>query len=172
MKATDLFARLVALFFALGFALAFTWGGVWACLRPLFLQLHGSWVANSYVSVPAHVESIVLDQWSSKKTGTIYRAKAEFSYEFHGNTYHGDRLNFGLTADKKGGYQHALFAKLDNARMFERTVNLWVDPNHPELSVYDRSIRWDDSILELIYGLLFTAMGLYAWRVVYRVFRV
>jgi len=172
MKASDLGARFVILLFALGFALVFTWGGVWACLRPLYLQLHGSWTANSYVPVPAQVESIVLDQWSSKKSGTTYRARGEFSYEFQGSTYHGDRLNFSLTADRKGGYQQALFEKLDKARMFERPVNVWVDPNHPEISVYDRSIRWDDLILEFVLGLLFTSIGMYAWRIVYRVFRV
>ncbi|WP_229210145.1 DUF3592 domain-containing protein [Duganella sp. Root1480D1] len=172
MKASDFGARLVVLLFALAFALVFTWGGVWACLRPLYMQLHDSWTANSYVPVPARVESIVLDEWSSKKTGTAYRARGEFSYEFQGSTYHGNRLNFSLTADNKGGYQHALYAKLNKARTFGRPVNLWVDPNNPEFSVYDRSIRWDDSILELVFGLLFTAGGLYAWRIVYRIFRV
>lgn len=160
MKKSEIAAGVVVSLFFLAFAGVFMWGGIYGGALPLYVQTRDSRAAESYVPVPATVESVVLDQQSSHKGGTWYFTKAEFSYTFDGRPYRSRRVSFNLSADQANDYQHHVYARLRDARSNGSPVEIWVDPNHPENSVYDRSIRSDRSFTYLIFALLFTSIGL------------
>lgn len=147
-------------FFFLAFAGVFTWGGIWYGALPLYVQTRDSRAAESYVPVPAEVKSATLDEISSKKGGKWYFARAEFSYTFDGRAYRSKRVSFNLSADQADDYQQHIYDRIKDAWLNGKPVEMWVDPNHPENSVYDRSIRSDRSFAYLIIALMFTPIGL------------
>lgn len=163
-------ARLLVWLFALSFALMFIGGGV-ASGAMLYLQMRDAWVARTYVSVPAQVESVRLDERSSKKDGTRYLTIAEFSYTFEGLPYQGRRVNFDRTAEDSKSYQKNMYAQLLAAQASHRPVELWVDPGNPEISVHDRTIRWEKSLTYLIAGSIFMFIGAKVLLFLYRGWR-
>jgi len=160
MKKSEIAAGAFISLFFLGFAGVFMWGGIWGGALPLYVQTRDSRAADNYVSVPAEVQSVVLDEQSSKKGGTWYFTRAEFSYTFEGRTYRSKRVSFNASADQADGYQHHVYARLMDAWSNGRPVEMWVDPKHPEISVYDRAIHSDRSFTYLIIALVFTPIGL------------
>jgi hypothetical protein len=160
MKISEIAAGFVVSFFFLAFAGVFMWGGIWGGALPLYVQTRDARAAENYVPVPAEVESVTLDERSSKKGGTWYFTKAQFSYTFEGRPYRSKRVSFNASADQANDYQHNVYARLLDARSNGRPVEMWVDPKHPENSVYDRSIRSDRSFMYLVIALTFTSIGL------------
>jgi len=160
MKISEIAAGVVVSFFFLASAGVFMWGGIWGGALPLYVQMRDSRAAESYVPVPAEVKSATLDELSSKKGGKWYFARAEFSYSFEGRAYRSKRVSFNASADQENEYQHHVYARLMDAWSNGRPVEMWVDPKHPENSVYDRSTRSDRSFMYLIIALTFTPIGL------------
>ena len=50
-------------------------------------------------------------------------------------------------------------------------VTLWVNPQQPDEAVYDRSIRWMKVVFLIPFAVLFPAVGLGAWWVIWRIWR-
>lgn len=170
MAITNVGGRIFLSLFILGFALMFVGGGVVSGAL-LYLQMRDSWTARSYVPVSAQVESVVLDQQSSRKGGTTYLTRAEFSYTFQGSPYVSRRVNFSRTSDDSKSYHQSMYAHLLAAQANQRPVELWVDPSNPESSVHDRSVRWDMSLTYLIVGSIFTFIGVKVLAFLYRGWR-
>jgi hypothetical protein len=160
MKISEIAAGIFVSLFILAFAGVFTWAGIGYGALPLYVQTRDSRAAENYVPVPAEVESVVLDDLYSKKGGTSYFTRAEFSYTFEGRPYRGKRVSFNLSADKAGEYQQHVLTRLLDAKSNNKPIEIWVDPNHPEKSVYDRSIRSDSAFTYLAVALMFTPIGL------------
>jgi hypothetical protein len=164
--------RFAVSLFALAFALMFTGGGIIGGILPLQQQASNWWAARSYLPVQAAIESVNLERHNSRKGGATYQAHASFGYQFNGRDYHGGRASFSAGSDNVGDYQQNLFAQLRTASEQHRQVTLWVDPRDPTSSVFDRSIRWQMSLMHLPFAVLFTAVGLGAWAVLIGVWRV
>lgn len=160
MKISELAAGAFVSLFLLAFAAVFTWAGIGYGVLPLYIQARDSRAAENYVPLPAEVESVVLDELYSKKAGKSYFTRAEFSYAFEGRPYRSKRVSFNRSADQAGGYHHQVFARLLDAQSNRKPIEIWVDPKHPEKSVYDRSIRSDSWFTYLVLALMFTPMGL------------
>lgn len=152
-------ARLIVSLFVLSFALMFVGGGVVSGAM-LYLQMRDSWSARSYVPVPAQVGSVVLDQSFINHKDRRYRTEAEFSYTFEGRPYVSSRVSLNRAADELVTYQKNMYDRLLAAQENHRPVELWVDPDNPENSVHDRSIRWERSLTYLVVGSLFLFMGI------------
>jgi len=159
---------LFLLVFALPFALIISFGAIWGGILPLCSQAHDWWEARSYVPVPAQVDSTTLDKRHSKKRGTTYELTASFSYEYQGRHYLGQRAGFNTTANNGDGFQPQLYARLRDAQERRQSVELWVDPRHPERSIYDRTIRKELLALQTVFAFLFSAIGLWTWRFIFR----
>lgn len=163
--------KILITLFALVFALAFTAGGVMGGLLPLYKQLSGWWLAQSYIPVSASVVSAELETVQGKKTQT-YRARATFQYEYQGQSYTSYRVNFfDSGSDNIGSYQEDTYRQLSRARDNASPVTVWLDPEHPEQAVYDRTIRWMKMVFWIPFATLFPAVGLGAWWVIWRVWR-
>ncbi len=138
----------------------FLWGGIWCGALPLYVQTRDSHAAERYVPVQAEVKSVTLDELSGKKGGTWYFTRAEFSYTFEGRAYRSRRVSFNASADQANEYQHDVYARLKDAWLNGKPVEMWVDPKNPENSVHDRLIRSDRWFTYLVVALMFTPIGL------------
>lgn len=170
MKKSEFGAGLFISLFILGFALLFIYGGVTSGTL-LYLQMRDAWAAKSYVPVPAQVESVRLEEYSSKKAGTRYRTIADFSYTFEGRLYQSHRVDFNRTTDDSKSYQKTMYEHLLAAQMNHRPVELWVDPGNPEQSVHDRTIRWDMTLTYLLVGSICMFIGIKVLIFLYRGWR-
>lgn len=160
-------ARLIVSLFVLSFALMFVGGGVVSGAM-LYLQMRESWLARSYVPVPALVGSVVLDQSFINHEDRRYRTEAEFSYTFEGRPYVSRRVSFNSTEDELVTYQKNMYDRLLAAQESHRPVELWVDPDNPENAVHDRSILWGRSLTYLVVGSLFMFIGIKVLTFLYR----
>lgn len=164
----NLAGKIFLTLFALLFAVGFTAGGLVAGVMPMYKQLSGWWQASSYVPVPASVVSAKLESHRGKST--TYRAVAEFRYEYQGRSYSSHVLDLASGgSDNISDYQENLFQQLQQARNNAAPVTLWVNPQQPGQAVYNRSIRWMMVIFLIPFALLFPAIGLGAWWVIWRI---
>jgi len=156
--------------FALIFAIAFTAGGVAAGVLPMYKQLSGWWKASSYVPVSARVLSAELETHGGEST--TYRTRAEFSYQYQGQSYLSHRINlFEGGHDNVGSYQEDIYRELRQARDNFSQVTLWINPRQPDQAVYDRTIRWKMILFLIPFAVLFPAVGIGAWWVIWRIWR-
>lgn len=141
-----------------------------AGILPVYKQLYGLWQASSYVPVSASVVSAELETGRGKYT--TYRARAEFRYQYQGQSYVSHNLNLsGGGSDNIGSYQEDMYAQLREARDYSSPVTLWVDPRQPAQAVFDRTIRWDMIVFMIPFAVLFPAVGIGAWWVIWRIWR-
>lgn len=159
--------KLVLTLFALVFGTLFSLIGFQAGIAELYQQGVNWWTVRSYVPVPAQVVSSELAQHRGRKGGTSYLAKASFSYQYQGREYVAARPSFSETADNIGDFQQRVHRELSDARERRVPVQLWVDPQAPEHSVYDRTIRWQMLLLHLPFAVMFTGVGVGAWFLFY-----
>ncbi|MBX9704608.1 MAG: DUF3592 domain-containing protein, partial [Gammaproteobacteria bacterium] len=162
--------KIVASIFALIFALVFIGLGLFAGVLPITMTIK-SWVqARDFVATPAMIDDVFLD--AKKRKTTTYRVKVRFAYQFSGREYRGGQI--GLTeelGDNIGSYHQDIHAELQAAKYASLPVNLWVDSKHPQIAIYDRSIRWLKLIFLLPFAVLFPGIGLLAGWLLFRLWR-
>lgn len=165
----NLSGKLLLTLFASLFAIAFTLGGTFGA-RAMYKQLYGWWEARSFVPVAASVMDAQLESRRGSKGGTTYRATAEFAYQYKGRNYTSSAVDLsGSAGDNVGDYQESLYQQLRQARDQAIPVTLWVNPQHPDQSVYNRDIRWLLIIIMIPFAVLFPAIGLGATWVIWRI---
>lgn len=161
-RTKDRKSKIGATLFALVFAIGFTLGGIVGGVVPAYRQVAGWWQARSYVPVEAQVASAELQQHHGDST--TYRATARFSYRYRDREYQSNRVFLGGEgSDNIDRYHQDIHARLRAARDTGKSVTLWVDPEHPEQSVYDRAMRWRKLLFLLPFATLFPAVGMGAW---------
>lgn len=170
-KPDGLTAKISVTLFALLFALVFTAGGVVAGVLPMYKQFSGWWKAGSFVPASAMVVSAELESGSSRRSAT-YRVQAVFSYDYQGNNHISRRIGLDDGGfDNIGSYHTDIHEQLSKARDSLSPVTLWVNPQQPDEALYDRSLRWMKVIFLLPFAVLFPAVGLGAWWVIWRIWR-
>ncbi|WP_163591277.1 DUF3592 domain-containing protein, partial [Klebsiella pneumoniae] len=70
--------------------------------------------------------------------------EARYRYEWMGRSYESTqvRLPGGMGHDNFDPWQRDWELRLNRARDSEERLVAWVDPDHPESAVLDRSLRW------------------------------
>jgi hypothetical protein len=138
------------------FALPFAAVGVymaWSLASMLWL----SWSAASWVEVPATITSVELQGGKGKKN--TQRVLADYRYDFAGRAYQSDRVGLSTTADNFGAYHRRLYDRLHKAWKAEKTVSCFVDPNDPQQSLLDRSLRTAVVVFHVPFILCFGGVG-------------
>jgi len=170
-KPDSLRGKISVTLFALLFAVGFTAGGIAAGVLPMYKQFSGWWKAGSFVPVSAMVVSTGLESRSYKGSAT-HRVQAEFSYDYQGNNHISHRIGLDDGGfDNIGSYHTDIYEQLSQARDSLSLVTLWVNPQHPDEALYDRSLRWMKVIFLIPFAVLFPAVGLGAWWVIWRIWR-
>jgi len=146
-------AALVCLLFAVPF------GGVgvfatWA-IGSTLAEAHR---AQAWVRVRATVEEATLQGGGS---GDTFRAEGRYRYAFGGKAYTGNRLGISAMggSDNIDDWHHEVNAKLEAARAAGRPVTVWVNPDNPAESVFDREIRWSELLFLVPFSLAFGGVG-------------
>lgn len=92
---------------------------------------------------------------------TTFKAYAEYNYSFNGFSYTGHRAAITEGADNVGDFQQDLGNELSGKQ--GRQVEVFVNPETPEESIYNREMRWAMVGFKMIFVVAFGGFGLAAW---------
>ncbi|GAA4350560.1 DUF3592 domain-containing protein [Kangiella taiwanensis] len=116
------------------------------------------WRAQDWSQVDA--EAISLNQVTSTNDGsTTYGVQGTYRYHFNGKDYQSEQISFYSGTDNIGDYQQQLYSKLNRARNQQR-LTAFVNPENPEESVLDRTMRWGMLGFYSIFLVVFGGVGL------------
>lgn len=116
--------------------------------------------ARTWVAVEARV--LDYDLHSNRSTSGINRLptvqsrlSARYAYSYNGLNYEGDRVDFSFGADNFSGHRRA--AQMRQLR--QGTVTVYVDPDAPQQSVFDRRLPGAQVTFALIFLLFPCGIG-------------
>ena len=96
---------------------------------------------------------------------TTYKVIADYTYPVNGRVYEGDRVSLYSGSDNVGSYHQDMGRKLRNS---DNLVTVYYNPDNPQESIIDRSIRWGMVGFMSIFGVLFGMVGVgamwFGWR--------
>ncbi|MBT8078761.1 MAG: DUF3592 domain-containing protein [Gammaproteobacteria bacterium] len=114
---------------------------------------------KSWQPVEANLQSAGYETHSGDDSNT-YEAYASYSYVVQGRTYHNDRVGISGGADNIGDYQTNTGNRLSAAMRNGGLVTVYVNPEDPQDSIIDRSLRWGLLGFKSIFMLVFGGVGL------------
>lgn len=153
-------ARLGAMAFSGIFMLSFGAGGIFGGVWPLWQTFSTALAARGFESVPGQVTSAELVAHRGSKGSTTWEVQARYAYRWQGRDFEGTRIGVaGTGADNIGSWHDVWHQRLKQAHEAEQPIPVWVDPQRPERSLLDRSVRWGLVALHLVFGVIFTAVG-------------
>lgn len=124
-----------ALLFALPFA------GVGAFMGYRFVSSILTWRdAAGWVETTAQIDSLELERHRGKDS-TSYQVVAEYTYQYDGSAYHGDRVGLFSGSDNVGDYHRMTHARLKSLRKRKQPIPCYVDPDNPQQALLDRQMR-------------------------------
>jgi hypothetical protein len=110
---------------------------------------------RNWVPVPAEVVKLDLKSHRSDDS-TTWKVVARFRYAYAGRSYTGDRVGIaGGGGDNVGRWQQDTWSRLKG----REHVTLWVNPDAPSESVFDRDLRWGLLGFKTIFGIVFGGFG-------------
>ena len=110
---------------------------------------------RDWTPVPAEV--VKLDLKSNRSDdSTTWKVTARFRYVYAGRGYTGDRVGIAdAGSDNIGRWQQDTWSRLKGSEH----VTLWVNPDNPSESVFDRDLRWVLLGFKLIFVVVFGGFG-------------
>ena len=139
-------------------ALPFLGFGVWLGWA-IGSTFHDAWQMRSWQPAPATLMSA--GYTTSRGETDTWEAYAEYTYEFDGQIYVGNRVAIGSGSDNIGDYQRDMGNRLSGAMSRGESITVWVDPDNPQDSIIDRDIRWGLVAFRLIGAIVFGGVGLW-----------
>jgi len=113
--------------------------------------------AQHWVETPAHIVHAELK--ISRGKGASYQAIAEYTYEFGGRKYKGDRVGLTGGADNIGSFQQNAYRELSNYEKFGKPFRCFVNPARPEEALLYREMRWEMAAIQVFIVLIFGFLG-------------
>jgi hypothetical protein len=140
------------------FALPFFGVGVWMLwsISDDFIEASGmrDWQAADARVVEAGYHTHTGDD------SDTYEAYATYVYQYQGRQYTGNRVTITGGADNVGEYQRSTGRRLSRAWSEQRPITIYFDPQNPDDSIVDRSIRWGLVGFKSIFVFAFGGAGL------------
>lgn len=160
--------KIVSVLLCLMFGIPFLAMGIFAGILPA-AEIVGGWhKARNWQPVPAKIIHTFLDTRRNKKT-TTYRVSARYEYTYQDRSYIATRIGFGDgDADNIGTWHEDWHAYLQQLKSDGQSIGVWVNPNNPAEAVIERSIRWPLLLFTMPFAILFTAVGLAAFLVLWK----
>ena len=138
------------------FALPFAAVGAWMTWSVGHTLVSASKM-EAWVPVEARLESGGYETHTGDSA--TYEAYATYTWQWHGQTYTGDRVGIASGADNIGDYQQDMGRELQYAFDNGRPVTIYVDPDKPADAIIDRSIRWGLVGFKMIFVVVFGGVG-------------
>ena len=133
------------------FGLLFAGGGFFV-LSETALPMWQSWqAAQGWQPTDARLLS-----FSAAKNDT----RANYSYEFGGAGYRGNRVGVSEFKDNIGSYHRDMQAFLGRVKRGDEVLRIWVDPFDPAQAMIDREMRWGLFALVSGFCAVFMLIGL------------
>jgi hypothetical protein len=111
---------------------------------------------QSWVEVPAKIEDVKFPGAG----GGSHRAAANYTYEFDGKQYQGQRVGLLEISDNFGDFQQRAFNELKRHHDDGTPFRAFVNPNNPSQSVLYRQLRWELMSFFSIFPAVFGSAGL------------
>lgn len=121
------------------FALPFAGIGVWMTWK-LGTMLWLAAVSQAWIETPATLTAVDLEVHVGDDNDT-YNVAATYQYDFDGNPYTSNQVGLDSGGDNVGSYHKKMHRELQAAKDAGRTVPCYVNPQDPERSLLDRSLR-------------------------------
>jgi hypothetical protein len=128
--------------------------GVW-----LFSTILMNWRTQSWAETPAIIVRAKLESHSSTKGGTTYQATAEYTYQYEGQKYTGNRVGIQGGSDNFGSFQQDVYRQLSQLEASRRPFRCYVNPEQPSEAILFRDLRWEMVAIETAFATLFGATG-------------
>ncbi len=138
--------------FALPFAAGGVGMGVW-----LVITLFTCLSAQHWVETPARIVRTDLKVHRGKST--TYEAIAEYTYEFGGRQYRGNRVSVSGGADNLGSFQQHAYQELTRCLRQGKSFRCYVNPARPDQALLYRDLRWEAAAFQMIFVLVFGGIG-------------
>lgn len=141
------------------FALPFFGVGVWM-LWSVSGTFYDAWTMSSWQPVEAQLTAAGYTTSRGDDSDT-YEVYAEYRYEYFGQTLYGNRPAINSGGDNIGDFQRDLGNRLSGALGRGEPITVWIDPEQPQDSIIDRSIRWGLIGFKSIFVFVFGGVGLF-----------
>lgn len=142
--------RIALLLFSLPFALV----GLGTLVLAVIPNLYDWARMQSWQPVEATLLSADIKYGDADGT-TTYNVVASYNYLYNGQRYQGSRIGISEKGDNIGDWQQRTFGEIQKMR----PLRVWVNPNNPSESIYDRNLRWEKLGFYMIFVLLFGGFG-------------
>lgn len=107
---------------------------------------------------------LIIDRGSESST---YKAQARYSYQINGVYYTNDRVAISARSDNIGSFNEDLGYRLESAYNTKIPINIWYNPQNPQDSIIDRSLRPGLLLFKMIFVVVFGGAGVgllvFAW---------
>ena len=148
------------------FALPFFGVGVWM-LWAVSSTVFESWDMRGWQPTPAQLTSAGYTTNPGDDSNT-YEAYAEYSYQYFGQTFSGNRVSLSSGSDNIGDYQQDTGRLLSNAMSRNESITVWVNSDNPNESIIDPTLRWGLLGFKSIFLFVFGGVGLGLLIVIWR----
>ena len=129
-------------------------------------------VGASYVIGATIHDGVRAKEWVRVKAtlNEFGEGRINYRYTFGGQSYHGDRLGSNVLGgtDSIDSWHDDVEAHLSAAKSENRPITVWVNPDNPAESMFDRTIRWNLLVFALPFALGFGGVGLGALYMAFR----
>jgi len=140
------------------FALPFFGFGLWMAWS-VGSNIVDSWQMQQWVQVDAKLSRAGYARHSGDDSVT-YEAFAEYTYRYGGQFYTNNRVAIVGGADNVGDYQTDLGKRLSSAMSRGEDILVYVNPDAPDDSIVDRSLRWGLIGFNSLFLFVFGGVGL------------
>ena len=107
-------------------------------------QLFDAINMQSWSRINAQLISADVSSYQSRNDNgsytTMYKLDASYQYEVNGRTFVGNRTAISTGSSSDQGEHYQLLSQLKNEQSRYGHIQIWIDPDDPTGSVYDRSL--------------------------------
>ena len=130
-------------------------------------MISGWYSAKSWQPVQAELLSHQL-QRNQGDDSVTYSAKARYHYDYFGQRYLSDQVNFAGGSDNIGSYHQDMNSRLASISRSRHRLTVWVNPDKPSQAVIDREMRWGLLLVKSLFLFIFGGIGLGGLFLIYR----
>ncbi|HET6900317.1 MAG TPA: DUF3592 domain-containing protein [Vicinamibacteria bacterium] len=113
-------------------------------LVPILLAVHTAWSARRWVETPVELLDVNLQTLNPGEFPPATDVRATYRYRMGDAFYVGRRIGVHLPiTDNSGEWQREWVERLRHRGSETPPLTAWVNPEHPDEAVLDRSLRWD-----------------------------
>lgn len=134
-------------------AIAFLFGAI-----PMTKMAFGPIVSSIQAQSWEETDATVLSSFVNVPHRRQYRLETQYTYEWEGTVYSGERVFFDEMVGVRKGYYNEVNRELLRHKPDDNPIRIWLDPENPDQSVIYRDVRWDKFFGNMIFFLIWAAI--------------